>query len=32
VSLLLWVVITRGDYLAAPLFPAATMPNDRIFV
>jgi hypothetical protein len=31
-SLLLWVVMTRGDYLAAPLFRDATAPNDRVFI
>lgn len=31
-SLLLWVVMTRGDYLVAPLFVDATAPQDRIFI
>ncbi|MEA5367143.1 hypothetical protein VA596_46980 [Amycolatopsis sp., V23-08] len=31
-SLVLWAVMTRGDYLTAPLFRAATTPADRPFV
>ncbi|WIX90391.1 hypothetical protein [Amycolatopsis sp. DG1A-15b] len=27
---MLWVIMTRGDYLTAPLFHAAITPKDRL--